>query len=125
MEVQAELDAAIRHLAFAVSLCLKQAAAVCKFILAHTVGASSWQLALVSKLLHVDFCQIGMEIMVQKTVLPLKKRTSVVPNCSKLAKAPPRRQWNARACQHNGKLHKTVRSVSGCILRISMQRGLV
>ena len=84
-EVQAELDAAIKHLAFAVFLCLKQAAEGRKFVFEHPVGASSWQLALVNKLLHVenaervnfDFCQIGMEINVQGTMLPVKKRTAL------------------------------------------------
>ena len=52
--MQAELDAAIKHLAFAVFLCLKQAAEGRKFVFEHPVGASSWQLALVNKLLHVE-----------------------------------------------------------------------
>ena len=98
--MQAELDAAIKHLAFAVFLCLKQAAEGRKFVFEHPVGASSWQFALVSKLLHVedaervnfDFCQIGMEITVQDTVLPVKKRTSVVTNSKRLAKALLQRQ---------------------------------
>ena len=53
-EVQAELDAAIKHLAFAVFLCLKQAAEGRKFVFELRVGASPWQLALVNKLLHVE-----------------------------------------------------------------------
>ena len=53
-EVQAELDAAIQHLAFAVFLCLKQTLEGRKFVFEHPVSASSWQLALVDKLLHVD-----------------------------------------------------------------------
>ena len=82
---QAELDAAIKHRAFAVFLCLKQAAEGRKFVFEHPVGASSWQLALVNKLLHVenaervnfDFCKMGMEINVQGTMLPVKKRTAL------------------------------------------------
>ena len=52
--MQAELDAAIKHLAFAVFLCLKQAAEGRKFVFENLVGASAWQLALVTKLLHVE-----------------------------------------------------------------------
>ena len=53
-EVEAELDAAIQHFAFAVFMCLKQAAEWLKFVFEHPVGASSWQLAFVNKLLHVE-----------------------------------------------------------------------
>ena len=78
-------------------MCMKQAAEGRKFVFEHPVGASSWQLALVNKLLHVenaeriniDFCQLGMEIAVQNAVLPVKKRTSVVTNSRRLAKALP------------------------------------
>ena len=93
-EVQAELDAAIQHLSFAVFLCMKQVAEGRKFVFEHPVGASSCQLLSVNKLLHVnhderinfDFCQVGMMITVQDKVLPDKKRTSVVTNSSKLAR---------------------------------------
>ena len=79
---------------------MKQAAEGRKFVFEHTVGASSWQLAVVNKLLHVeiaervnfDFCQIAMEINVQGTMQPVKKRTSVVTNSSRLAKALLQRQ---------------------------------
>ena len=71
-----------------------------KFVFEHQVGASSWQLALVNKLLHVenaervnfDFCQLGMAITVQDVELPVKKCTSVVTNSSRLAKALLQRQ---------------------------------
>ena len=93
--MQAELDAAIQHLAFAAFLCLKHASEGRKFVFEHPVSASSWQLALVNKLLHVDnaervnfdFCKVGMTITVQDEVLPVKKRTSVVTNSSRLSRA--------------------------------------
>ena len=99
--MQAELDAAIQHLSFAVFFCCKQAAEGRKFVFEHPVGASSWQLALVNKLLHVDsaerinfdFCQLGMEITVQDAVMPVKKRTSVATNSKQLARALLQRQF--------------------------------
>ena len=58
------------------------------------------QLALVNKLLHVDsaervnfdFCQVSMTIIVQDAALLVKKRTSIVTNFSKLARALRQRQ---------------------------------
>ena len=99
-EVQAELDAAIQHFAFAIFLCLKPAADGSKFDFEHPVGASLWQLALVNKALRVDdaervnfdFCSVGMTIAVQGAVLPVKKRTSVVINFCRLTRALRQRQ---------------------------------
>ena len=77
------------------SLCLKQVAETGMFVLEHPAGASPWQLVLVNKLLHVDnaerrnfdFCKLGIAINVQGAELPVKKRTSVVTNFTRSAKA--------------------------------------
>ena len=74
-----------------VFMCLKQVAERRKFVFEHPVGATSWQLALIKKLLNVDnaervsfdFCKLGMAIAVQDEELPFKKRTSVVTNSSR------------------------------------------
>ena len=55
---------------------------------------------MVNKLLHVedaervkfDFCEIGMKIILQNSVLLVKKRTSAVTNSKRLAKALLQRQ---------------------------------
>ena len=96
-------------------LFLKQAAEGRKFVFEHPVGASSWQLALANKLLHVkdaervnfDFCKIEMEITVQDAVLPVQKRTSVVSNSKRLAKAPLQRQCPG--------VHTHANTMGGCI----------
>ena len=134
-EVQAELDAGIRHLAFAVFLCLKQASEGRKFVFEHPVSASSWQLALVNKLLDVDnaervnfdICKVGMTIAVQGAVLPVKKRTSVVTNSSRLTRALRQCQWPgaSRPCKHDGRPDKTVRGLPGHVLRAGVPRGPV
>ena len=133
-EVQAELDAAIQHLAFAVLLCLKQAAEGRKFVFEHPVSASSWQLALVNKLPYIhnaervnfDFCQVGMTITVQDAVLPVKKRTSVVTNSSKLARALRQRQCpglHAHANTMGGKINNA-RSIQTCSASLCAGKSL-
>ena len=77
-----ELDAAIQHLSFALFLFMKQAAEGRKFVFEHPVGASSWQLALVNKLIHVsnaervnfDCCKVGMTITLQDAVVQDKNQ---------------------------------------------------
>ena len=75
-------------------LCLKQAAEGRKFVFEHPVGASSWQLLNVddTERVNFDFCQVGMTIAVQDELLPVKKRTSVFTNSSRLTRAPRQRQ---------------------------------
>ncbi len=113
--VQTKLEDAIKHIAFAVLLCLRQARAGRKFALEHPVGASSWHTALVNKLYFVedggrvnfDFCMAGMQL----DGVPAKKRTGVVTNSVALQDALKEMQCSgehehadltggkARACQ--------------------------
>ena len=99
-KVQAELEEAIKHLAFSVFLCMKQAAEGRKFMIEHPASASSWQLGLMNKLLNVkdaqrvtfDFCDLGMQIEVDGEMMAVRKRTSIVTNSVELAEALRSRQ---------------------------------
>ena len=101
--VRMEVERAIKHLAFAVFLCKKQAAESRKFALEHPATASSWQLALTTELLSLasaervtfDFCILGMKIEEGDGLglKPVKKRTSVVMNSVKLAAELKQRQY--------------------------------
>ena len=121
-EVRKKLEEAVKHLAFAVFLCLKQAEEGTKFVFEHPVRASSWQLALVNKLLqpmaaervNFDFCTFGMTMMEAGTTIPVKKRTSVVTNCPSLV-APARPAsmlWHAQACHGGERKSQCMRSLS-------------
>ena len=100
--VRMDVERAIKHLAFAVFLCKKQAAEGRKFALEHPATASSWQLALMNELLSLanaervtfDFCTLGMKIEEGEGLglKPVKKRTSVVTNSVTLATELKRRQ---------------------------------
>ena len=93
-QVSRDLEAAVKHLGFAVFLCLKQAAEGRKFVIEHPVGATSWQMALMNKLLtpanaervNFDFCTMGMTIEQDGVQTPVKKRTSVITNSVELIK---------------------------------------
>ena len=52
-EVRKQLKEAVKHLTFAVYMCLKQVAEGRGFVFEHPVAASSWQLALVNQLLFL------------------------------------------------------------------------
>ena len=99
-EVSEQMEAAIKHLGFAVFLCLKQAAEGRKFMLEHPASASSWQLVLMNKLLMThgarrvtfDFCDLGMKIEENGEWIHVKKPTSVVTNSEELATALEKRR---------------------------------
>ena len=82
-------------MSFAVFMCLKQACEGRMFAFEHPAGASSWQLALVNRLLRpdgakrvtFDFCAQGMTIDVRGMQVPVKKRTAIVTNFWRLASA--------------------------------------
>ena len=126
-EVRKQLKEAVKHLTFAVYMCLKQAAEGRKFMFEHPVAASSWQLALVNQLLFLDsaervnfdFCALGMTIKENGMPTPVRKRTSVVTNSKRLSQALKRKQCTGDyiiTCQHNGRQDQTVPGVSTCLL---------
>ena len=53
-DIQRMMTEAIQHLSFAVFIGLKQAGEGRMFAFEHPAGASSWQLALVDRLLRLD-----------------------------------------------------------------------
>ena len=89
------LEQAIGHVAFAVLLCMRQAAAGRKYVFEHPAGASSWAMGIMNKLYIVadgvrvtfDFCMLGMTSKDEQGEAPVMKKTAVVTNSKKLAEA--------------------------------------
>ena len=79
---------------------MKQASAGRMFAFEHPAGASSWQLALVNRLLRpdgaeqvsFDFCAQGMTIDIRGVQVPVKETTAIVTNSRRLASALRRSQ---------------------------------
>ena len=93
-EVQEILWEAMRHLSFAVELCLEQAGNGRFYLLEHPCQATSWQTGIMERLLFMkgayrfnfDFCTLGMKSVDSDGKAGLvKKRTGLVTNSHHVA----------------------------------------
>ena len=95
-----KLDEAIGHICFTVFMCIKQARAQRKFVLEHPAGASSWQLAVMNRLMfedgvervNFDFCMAGMVVDTPEGPTAAQKRTGIMTNSKALRSALAKRQ---------------------------------
>ena len=112
-QVEKNLEKAIGHVAFAVLLCMRQAASGRKYILEHPAGASSWTLGITNKLylaasgtrVVFDFCMLGMKSTDEHGEAPAMKKTAIVTNSKKLVEVLKKYQ-----CDHS---HRHVMLLNG------------
>ena len=117
--IEGELGRGMRHLSFAVLLCLIQYHRGRYFALEHPVGARSWSTGVMGMLLRLprvsratfDFCMLGMQVVDDQGRARARKRTTIATNSEAIAAALSQLQCGqahahipllagkARACQ--------------------------
>ena len=94
-KIEDKMDDGMRHLAFAVKLCLAQYKAARYFAFEHPQNAKSWETRVMGlllrlpgvRLVELDFCMAGMEGRDEFGKAPVRKTAKILTNSEHLADA--------------------------------------